>query len=224
MGVQYDVGRYLLQSTPRGVYTGPERGALVFVETRDDFFGPLVVRAARGAFPEWPTYVFATPEVLARFSGDVRKIEISPVRSPQEFSKMMFAKAFWGLFPESHVLLVQSDAVVVRGCRPEHFAFDFIGAVCGTTHPNEFLINGGLSLRRPRAMLRALDLMTPDDLAQPEDVAFTRVLRRSGGALPTVEQCNDFAIESIGNPRAAIGAHGTDKYYAPADLLRALVA
>ena len=31
--------------------------------------------------------------------------------------------------------------------------------------------------------------------------------------IPTIQECNDFAIESIGNKLTAKGIHGTDKYY-----------
>ena len=31
--------------------------------------------------------------------------------------------------------------------------------------------------------------------------------------IPTIQECNDFAIESVGNKLTAKGIHGTDKYY-----------
>ena len=31
--------------------------------------------------------------------------------------------------------------------------------------------------------------------------------------MPSIQECNDFAIESIGNKLTAKGIHGTDKYY-----------
>ena len=31
--------------------------------------------------------------------------------------------------------------------------------------------------------------------------------------MPSIRECNDFAIESVGNVLTAKGVHGTDKYY-----------
>lgn len=225
MGIQHDVGEYLVSQRPPKALSSLAEGAVVFVETRDAYFGPLAMQAAMRAHPGWTPYVLGTPDVLRRFGDDFHRVEIQHLRGPSDFSRLLFSKAFWKLFPEPRVLLVQTDTVVVRGCRQDHARFDCIGAVCGNLGLDTFVINGGLSLRKPAAMLRALDLMTPEDLDLPEDVAFTRVMRRHphAFALPTMEHCHDFAIESLGNPAKAIGAHGTDKYYCPPDVLRALV-
>jgi hypothetical protein len=42
-------------------------------------------------------------------------------------------------------------------------------------------------------------------------------------ALPSIQDCHDFAIETIGNPNMAIGIHGTDKYYAATNLLKVIL-
>ena len=47
-----------------------------------------------------------------------------------------------------------------------------------------------------------------------EDLFYTEQIRKYYPELiPTIQECNDFAIESIGNKLTAKGIHGTDKYY-----------
>ena len=48
-----------------------------------------------------------------------------------------------------------------------------------------------------------------------EDVYFTNLIRENyPKSLPSLKECDEFAIESFGDYTKAIGIHGTDKYYA----------
>ena len=64
-------------------------------------------------------------------------------------------------------------------------------------------------------MIKACDMIEPDDLNKTEDIVFTTLMRKHPDifSLPTIQTCNNFAIETIGNVDNAIGIHGTDKYY-----------
>ena len=47
-----------------------------------------------------------------------------------------------------------------------------------------------------------------------EDLFYTEQIRQHYPELmPSIQECNNFAIESIGNKLTAKGIHGTDKYY-----------
>lgn len=204
--------------------------ALVVVESRPSFFLPHVVASFVKHHPDWRLYVFGTPAVHALLGSrcnnyaNVRQVELATQRLTIEgYNRMLMSEEFWGLIREEHVLVFQADCVCVRGTPSRFLRYDYVGPVCGTLHPDQFVMNGGLSLRRRSAMLRAVRSLTPDARRKPEDVAFTETMRASGDfVLPGMEECNEFAIESIGNPDTAIGMHGTDKYYAPPTLVAQL--
>ena len=88
-----------------------------------------------------------------------------------------------------------------------------LGPVCvNFKDENKFVINGGFSLRNKNLMI---ELSQNKIINSPiEDYFFTEQIRKNYPELmPSIEDCNNFAIESIGNKLTAKGIHGTDKYY-----------
>ena len=237
--MHFVVGAHLLRHEPppfAAPRASPPDGALVIVETRPSFFLPHVVSSAARTHPRWRLYVFGTRAVHALLEScctnydDVTCVElqgVGPTMTTEQYSEVLLSARFWETVQEEHVLLFQSDCVLVRGTPPAMLAYDFVGPVSGDL--SDFTINGGLSLRRRSAMLRAVRLLEaedPDLLGLPEDVAFCAIMQRHPGqfALPSMQECNAFAIETIGDPETAVGAHGVDKYYAPTALLAKLCA
>lgn len=208
--------------------------ALLIVETRPSYFLPHVVASAVQTHPGWHLYVFGTPAVHTLLASHCKNYEAATRAtlgaaarmSVQDYSALMLSEEVWAAVREEHVLVFQSDCVLVRPTPPHALQHDFIGATCGLLDPERFVINGGLSLRRRSAMLLACQLMTPDLAGKPEDVALCALMRRHPARfdLPSFEECMDFAIETAGNPSKAVGLHGTDKYYAPQQLIEALLA
>jgi Protein of unknown function (DUF5672) len=202
--------------------------ALAIVETRPLPHLPHVIASAVDANPGWRLYVFAPPAVhdfLAPYVTGYARVTLDrDDMTTQDYSALLTTPDFWTVFREEHVLLFQADCVLVRAVPPRCLDFAYIGALCGHLTPRDFVMNGGLSLRRTSAMLRAVGLMDEDLRRQPEDVAFCTVLRRHGFNLPSMRDCDDFAIESQGNPRTAVGMHGTDKGYAPPALIADLLS
>lgn len=236
------VGAYLVAtaqlpfrvSATRGDMRGGDR-ALLIAETRPSYFLPHVVSTAVRTHPGWGLYVVGTPEVHALLEsqcenyGDVTRVTLDAGRmTVSQYSRLMMSPQLWDLVREEHVLVFQSDCVLVRGCADEMLHYDFVGAVCGSMHPQEFIMNGGLSLRRRSAMLRAIALIRqhhPKLLDEAEDIALCTVMRAHASefTLPALETCLEFAIESVGDPHTAVGLHGVDKYYAPASLVARLL-
>lgn len=209
-----------------------DSAALVIVETRPLPHLPHVIASAVRMHPGWHLYVYA-PVVVHDFlerggslaGGEYTKVTLEPKpMTPAQYSKLLLAREFWQVVREEHILVFQSDCVVVRPTPTKFMRYDYIGAVCGLLLPSRFVMNGGLSLRRRSGMLRAIMLMTDAETEEPEDVAFMLAMRRNSPAfaLPTMDECDEFAIESQGNPRSAVGLHGTDKNYAPPSLLTEL--
>lgn len=203
---------------------------MVIVETRPTRDLLRVISEAVTANPGWGLYVFGPSKVhdfldFSKVTGYTRVVLGCESMDTHEYSKLLLSNKFWDLIREEHVLVFQTDCVIVRGVPPSFLAFDYVGALCGLLAPDAFIMNGGLSLRRRSAMLRAAAAVEGLGLSdEPEDVAFCRAMRRLGGfTIPSMAECDAFAIESQGDPATAIGAHGIDKGYAPPGLLRALV-
>lgn len=211
--------------------------ALVIVETRPSYFLPRVVASAVRTHPGWHLYVFGTPEVHALLDAACKNyasatrvtLDAVPTMTLTQYSHLLMSPRFWDVVREEHVLVFQADCVLVRTTPPEMYKYDMVGAVCGDRVPERFIINGGLSLRRRSKMIKAVSLIRdlhPGLLDQPEDVAFTTVMRKHPNhfSLPDMAACDAFAIETFGDPHRAIGLHGTDKYYAPSVLVAALLS
>jgi hypothetical protein len=214
---------------------GTEVAALVIVETRPSFWLPYVVSSAVSTHPGWHLYVFGTPAVHALLNASCKnydratRVELPCTRmTVADYSAMLLSREFWTVIRHEHILVFQADCVLVRPTSPLHLRYDYIGAVCGMVHPDRFVMNGGLSLRRRTAMLRAVDKLQarPELLREPEDVAFCMIMRqfRDEFTLPTMDECNGFAIESLGDPETCIGLHGTDKWYCSEALIAGMLA
>lgn len=121
---------------------------------------------------------------------------------------MMLSYAFWRdkLLRYEYVLIYQRDSICLQAIPDEYFGYDFIGAPCG-----DWVMNGGLSLRKTAAMCRALRLVVPNE-GEPEDVYFSRALRQIGGVLPKVSLAASFSVENM-YVKLPYGIHGTDKDY-----------
>jgi hypothetical protein len=237
--VHHLVGQFLTAaraSSATGRVSPPEPCAGFIAETRPSWWLRPVTRNAVEVLGLRVLYVCGPAhvrDIVADVVVDLIRIEHIDVPTHGgggggdpigAYSALMMSEALWARIAEPWVLVFQIDCALLRPLRAEHFAFDYIGAVCGDASSDEtFVINGGLSLRRTEAMRAATQLMTAEDRGLPEDVAFTRVMRRHPDtfSLPSMRACHAFSMESIGDPRRVVGMHGTDKYYAPDDLVAA---
>jgi len=212
--------------------SSPPNIAMVIFETRPVFWLPLVLKNAMDVLGHQCTlYVVAPKDVHVFIQSNepdlaYRAIGIDAPRkiSIADYSTVMLSKKFWEVFTEEHVLVFQCDCLLLRPIPPSMLLFDYVGPKCGTLTGEQFIINGGLSLRRTQAMLEAIDAMTPEEKTLPEDVAFTMCLRRLGAKLPSMDECDVFAIESHGDATMCVGIHGTDKYYCSDELLHAAIS
>lgn len=204
---------------------GPKQ-SLCIVETRETYWLPGVIQNAVREFSGWDLYIAAPASVLRWILGIFSSKDVKPIvldnftYSVDTFNNVMFASDFWDAIQTEYVMMFQCDTVFVQGAAANlpTTGRDFYGAACGTLD-DDFVINGGLSYRKVSAFRNACRLLTDDDKKLPEDVAYTRLMRRNGMNLPTVTECMRFAIESFGNPSTVVGIHGTDKMYCPRGLL-----
>ena len=225
------VGAYL--TAPSSVQSNGVPQSLLIIETRESFWLPLVIQNAISEFPEWFLYVCAPLNVLEWLAPQfpaIRgiRLDLPPGSraSPETFSAIMFSETIWNVFETEFVLVFQCDTVFApRAASKMPYEYDYYGAACGTITETEFVINGGLSLRRVSAFKKAISYLTDADRALPEDVAFCNVMRRVPGEfrMPSIRECTKFAIESFGDPSRVIGMHGTDKGYCPPALIAAML-
>lgn len=225
------VGEYL-HTLPKTGSPGSKQ-SLFIAETRESYWLPLVIKNAVREFPGWDLYVCAPTSVLTWLSDEFPQIKGIVLDIPAGrasvgvFNAIMYSPEIWRVFDTEYVLVFQCDTVMAPGAAQKLLSTeasqrDYYGAACGTLSQSEFVINGGLSYRRVRAFAEACALLTDEDKKLPEDVAYTRILRDIGN-FPSIKECCDFAIESVGNPAAVIGIHGTDKGYAPPALVASVL-
>ncbi len=196
--------------------------AVIVVETRPNVWFPLVIKNIIDRLPGWKIYVVGSKCSVAYLNTIVRH-RLNYVMLPSEhlsvkaYNKMMLSTRFWELFEEEHLLIAQPDCFIMREPMERHFQYPFIGAVCFSTHEDTFVMNGGLSLRKRSVMLKICSDILSGEESEPEDVVLTNIIRNHKLGIPTIEECNSFAIESMGDISTAVGVHGTDKNYLSSD-------
>lgn len=191
--------------------------AAVIIETRPFFFLPKVIRNAMFFLgPSWNLHILCSDlshaYVQASLSGwSVGITKLRAMRlSTAEYNGILTSASFWQGFTEDRVLVFQSDSILTGPNIEEFIEYDFIGAPCGTLD-EQFVVNGGLSLRSRRLMVDCTShFRRPDGM--PEDVFFTAVLRKLGARMPDVPTAARFAVESLYTEHP-VGVHGTDKCY-----------
>jgi len=222
--MEYACGHYLMQYYNKNVPITNDNNrnkCLVIIETRPSFWLPLVIKNAVDKCPDYNLYVFGTPNVNKFLShtleGEYHNITINTyMRNIEEYNQMLTNHDFWSQIKEEHIIIFQLDTLFLRTPTSQHMSYDFNGAVCGNLNQEkEFIINGGLSYRSKKAMLTACKLIDNSYDGMPEDIIFTKLMRKHKQLfkLPSIAECNNFSIETIGNFNNAIGIHGTDKYY-----------
>jgi len=164
-----------------------------------------------------------------------------------KYNDLLKSLYFWNNIPGDNVFVFQKDCIFFRGTDFKKFSkYGMIGPVAGFFDDVNFIINGGLGLRRKEVMIELikeknkltlhnnltfkkiknlLNINDAEKYLRQEDVFFTIAIREIfPNLMPTYDDCLNFAIESIGNPMKAIGLHGTDKNYFSEELLKQALA
>jgi len=128
-----------------------------------------------------------------------------------KYNELLTSSTFWKNFQEKYVVIFQPDCIILRDLIASDYKYDYIGAACGKLAKNEYVINGGLSLRNRDKMIDICDAYKPN-LNENEDVFFTRILREQNQPIPTLSDCYNFSIETYGSVELCFGIHGTTQY------------
>ena len=220
--IDYIFGNFLLSYLQKEVdYNKDEsnRLAVVMVATKPYFWSPLVVKNALDKIKPCNFYYYGSQESINVIKSHIRHpIEyrvIDDFRGIQNYNKLMLDPMFWSAFKEDYILIIQPDCVLIRNIESKDFTSDYIGAICGHFDEN-FIINGGLSLRKRNVMIDICNHLSPQEKSGfiAEDIVFSKKIKENTKySCPTLEDCLNFSIESVGNLRNVLGIHGTDKYY-----------
>ncbi len=195
------------------------KNLMLIFETRLSLSLVLVIKNALYKMANFNLMVISTKntiDFLEKIFGKLPyKIEINKQKiNLVEYSKILLDQNIWKKIKEERILIFQSDSIVLRNIEELEFPnLSMLGPVCVHLDDNEkFVMNGGFSLRNKDLML---ELCTNKPItSKVEDIFFTEQIRKYYPELmPSLKECNNFAIESIGNKLTAKGLHGTDKYY-----------
>jgi hypothetical protein len=195
----------------------------VIIEARPFFFLPKVIRNTMFFLgSRWNLHVFTSEishayvqESLKDWRVGITKMSGVGRLSVNDYNKILTSRVFWEGFAEEKILVFQSDSLLAGSNVEDFERYDFVGAPCGR-FDEQFVINGGLSLRSRRVMIDSLSrYAAPADV--PEDVFFTAVLRQMGASLPDLDTAAGFSVESK-YVRHPFGVHGTDKCYHGVDV------
>jgi len=120
--------------------------------------------------------------------------------SVEDYSALLTSAAFWRLFPpDCHVLVFQTDVLLLRRVPDEYLFFDYVGAPWPWVPPGTSYGmggNGGYSLRFVGAMLRAVEAVARAPL-EPEDVFFARAASMGVVRCPGPEVASRFSVEHL---------------------------
>ncbi len=198
--------------------------AAVLLETRPNFFLPKVIRNVMYFLgPRWNLHILCgedshgyLQEALRGWDVGITKIPgVGIFLSREDQRAIKMSPEFWMRFRESRLLIFETDSLL-SGHNVEDFAdFDFVGAPCGQPD-EEYVANGGLSLRTRQVMLDCLAHFAPEPGIR-EDIFFTNAVRDLGAAMPDFETATRFSVESWYTAHP-VGVHGTDKYYHSAEV------
>ncbi len=151
--------------------------------------------------------IIAKHEPFLPKDWDVWHIGNERIDSIADYNRLLTSRRFWRNMPD-HVLIFQHDSELLRTGVEDYLEFDFVGADIPKI---DGCMNGGLSIRSKKAMLRVIDNIPYTPELGNEDIYFCNGLRQLSGYLPTKEEVNKFAVETSFH-LGSVGCHAIEKY------------
>lgn len=234
--------RYGTRSNVRVTHDPSRKKAAVIIETRDNFWLPMVLRNFVSLLKDWNFYFMGPLPLISsvreRVKGDWQFVGLNFPENSTNFRlnmadynklltgvhKLSGSETMWDHIKEEHIMVFQSDCICFRNPVQKFLDWDYIGAICGNDRNEEnFVMNGGLSLRKKSAMQKVCAEFEEKgenlDGSVNEDVMFTDHMRANGYNIPGLKDCNHFVIETGGDAGTCIGLHGTEKYWIDNDTM-----
>lgn len=139
---------------------------------------------------------------------DVLWIKNEETTTAHEYNKLLTSKRLWRNLPDK-VLIFQADSALLKSGVEDFLEWDFIGApIPRIGHP---AMNGGLSIRNSKAMLKVINHIAWSPQLGNEDIYFCNALKQLGGKLPDYETARKFSVETEYG-LGSCGCHAIEKY------------
>lgn len=132
------------------------------------------------------------------------------INSMEDYNRLLTSKYFWEKLPYDKILIFQSDSMLLRTGIEEFLQYDYVGAPL--FHIEFPAMNGGLSLRSKRAMLKVISRFRY--AGGNEDMWFCNGIKALKGKFPTKEVAQLFSVETIFG-LGSFGVHAIEKWHTP---------
>ncbi len=234
MSINHAVGDYLVRSND--LYkdivhsnSSVNDKVAVFIDGRDTFWNDKVIRMAMMHLGStWNLRIYETPIAVKTHDRVFSSWNISRVMIPMQnvtrdmYSCLLKTPEFWKGIPEEHILIFQTDSLILGPVPDDALEWDIMGAPCGK---DNLVMNGGTTLRRRSAMIDVLERY-PEEFTvnpeEPEDITFSRAMRADPRyKVPSVEQNERYFFESKWPASTDVFAvHGTTKTWVTSEQYR----
>lgn len=135
-----------------------------------------------------------------------------------EHSEYMESVHFWEKVKGQKALIFQTDSLLLRGGIDEFLKYDYIGAPWRKPKENQWVGNGGLSLRTVKKML---EICKNNRVTEQiwEDIYFVKHMKGVGVA--DIETAMRFSMEDVFSPNP-LGVHNPIRHIGPEQLKKVL--
>jgi len=135
-----------------------------------------------------------------------------------EHSRYMESVVFWRQVKGTKALIFQTDSLLLRSGIDDFLEYDYVGAPWRKPKENQWVGNGGLSLRTVSRMIEICEnnAVTEDIL---EDIYFMKYMKGNGVA--DIETAMKFSMEDVFSPNP-LGVHNPIRHIGPEQLKKVL--
>lgn len=135
-----------------------------------------------------------------------------------EHSRYMESTKFWKQVKGTKALIFQTDSLLLRSGIDDFLEYDYVGAPWRKPKENQWVGNGGLSLRTVNKMIEICENnpVTEDIL---EDIYFMKYMKGIGVA--DIETAMKFSMEDVFSPNP-LGVHNPIRHIGPEQLKKVL--
>ena len=136
----------------------------------------------------------------------------------QEHSRYMESVEFWKQVKGEKALIFQTDSLLLRSGIDEFLKYDYVGAPWRKPKENQWVGNGGLSLRSVSKMIEICE-NNPVNEEILEDIYFMKYMKGIGVA--DIETAMRFSMEDVFSPNP-LGVHNPIRHIGPEQLKKVL--
>lgn len=223
---------YVAKLPPFQLTTDASERLLLLVDNRENELSVFSARAAVHNAPGWHLLILTSEKAKAYYETRLPGARVLAWPSLENhfdidtYNDVLEDIALWTWIDDNHythVLTIQDDGLLLRPGVERFLKYDYVGAPWADVQENAYIKahlapnmvgNGGLSLRRTKAMLKVLEEHSHEKHQtfyhninrMPEDVWFVKYLTQNGAKIPPPEIAAKFSIEETMD-YDAIGCH-----------------